>query len=63
LQLTEKGMIETDQILIVKLKEGDIRSFQSIYHFYYPRIYNFCLKLLPASEDARDAAQKVFIAL
>lgn len=49
--------------LIIKLKKGEIPAFRSIYNLYHHRIYNFCLKLLPTSEDARDAVQKVFVSL
>lgn len=48
---------------ILNLKKGDIRTFQNIYNSYYPRIYSFCLKLLPSAEEAREVVQKVFIAL
>lgn len=49
--------------LVSKLKGGDIHAFESIYKLYHQRIFNFCLKLLPTIDDAREATQKVFIAL
>jgi RNA polymerase sigma-70 factor (ECF subfamily) len=49
--------------LVSKLKGGDIHAFESIYNLYRPRIFNFCLKLLPSFDDALDATQKVFIAI
>lgn len=49
--------------LVSKLKGGDINAFESIYKLYHQRIFNFCHKLLPSIDDAREATQKVFIAV
>jgi RNA polymerase sigma-70 factor (ECF subfamily) len=50
-------------LLICKLKAGDINAFEQIYNLFHQRIFNFCLKLLPSIDDAREATQKVFIAI
>ena len=60
-----KGAMNEDNLthLVSKLSIGDIHAFESIYKLYQQRIFNFCLKLLPSIDDAREATQKVFIAI
>jgi RNA polymerase sigma-70 factor, ECF subfamily len=56
-------MFFDEKALIIELKQNNVQAFSEIFSYYHRRIYNFCLRLLPSTEDAEDAVQKVFIAL
>jgi RNA polymerase sigma-70 factor (ECF subfamily) len=56
-------MLDSLDDLVLRLKKGDIKAFESIYNQYHHRIFNFCSKLLPSTDDVNEAVQKVFISL
>jgi RNA polymerase sigma-70 factor (family 1) len=43
--------------------EGDISSFEEVYHMFSKRVYAFSLKYLRNKEDAEGVVQEVFIKL
>ena len=52
---------QTDEVLLVKLKRGNIRSFEAIYDRYAPMVLNFVRKmikdcLLYTSPSPRDCS-------
>lgn len=50
-----------DDILIEKLKSGDITAFREIVKEYKVRVLNTCYRFLLNKEDAEDICQEVFI--
>jgi RNA polymerase sigma-70 factor (ECF subfamily) len=49
--------------LLAKLKQGNPKAFEVIYNELHQKIYNFSLRLLLSSEDAKEIVQRVFVAL
>jgi len=52
-----------DKLIINKLKEGDVLSFDSIFKKYNKKVYYFALSYLKNKEDAEDVVQEVFMNL
>lgn len=52
-----------DNDTIVRLREGDITSFNSVYKTYRSRLYANILKLVKSPEIALDILQDVFISM
>jgi len=52
-----------DRIMIKKLKEGDVLSFDRIYEMYHKRVYYFALSYLKNREEAEEIVQEVFLNL
>ena len=52
-----------DKIIINKLKEGDVLSFDNIFKKYNRKVYYFALSYLKNKEEAEDTVQEVFINL
>ncbi|MEJ2723348.1 MAG: sigma-70 family RNA polymerase sigma factor [Deltaproteobacteria bacterium] len=50
-----------DSDLIGRFKRGDPSAFEAIVRKYQDRVYNLCRYMLRDPEDARDAAQDVFL--
>ncbi|WP_346858246.1 RNA polymerase sigma-70 factor [uncultured Draconibacterium sp.] len=50
-----------DYIHIVKLIDGDARSFDVLFEKYSGRLFNFALKYLKSVEDAEEVVQSVFL--
>jgi len=46
---------------IIKLREGDAKSFDVLFEKYSGRLYNFALKYLKSVEDAEGVVQSVFL--
>ena len=52
----------TDQTLVLqRLKEGDEKTFELLFHRYYAALCFFANKILKDEEAARDVVQEVFI--
>lgn len=52
----------TDQTLVLqRLKEGDEKTFELLFHRYYATLCFFANKILKDEEAARDVVQEVFI--
>jgi RNA polymerase sigma-70 factor (ECF subfamily) len=56
-------MLESDNSLILGLKQGDKNAFEFIYKKFHQRLFTFCNKLMLNSDDADDVVQRVFITL
>jgi RNA polymerase sigma-70 factor (family 1) len=52
-----------DNIIINKLKEGDVLSFDNIFKKYNRKVYYFALSYLKNKEEAEDIVQEVFMSL
>jgi RNA polymerase sigma-70 factor, ECF subfamily len=50
-----------DRELLTRCKGGDRAAFEQLVLKYQDRIYNLCRHMLQDADDARDAAQDVFI--
>jgi RNA polymerase sigma factor (sigma-70 family) len=53
--------IQEDIYYIRRVKEGDREAFRWVVDRYKDMVYTLCLRMLTVEEDARDAAQEVFI--
>ena len=54
---------QTDEVLLVKLKRGNIRSFEAIYDRYAPMVLNFVRKMIKDQMRAEDITQNIFMRL
>jgi len=52
-----------DKLIINKLKEGDVLSFDNIFRKYNKKVYYFAISYLKNKEDAEDVVQEVFMNL
>jgi RNA polymerase sigma factor (sigma-70 family) len=50
-----------DKIIIKKLKEGDVLSFDSILNKYHKKVYYLAFSYLKNKEEASDVVQEVFM--
>lgn len=50
-----------EQLLISKIRKGDVSAFDSIYKTYSSRLYSFALSLLKNPEDAKEIVQDCFL--
>lgn len=50
----------TNKETLQKIISGDKSSFESVYHFYYPRLNYFSKQYLLDSEASKDVVQDVF---
>ena len=56
-------MIREEKTIIKKFKEGDAAAFDSIYHEYSKKLYNFSYGLLKDPDSAGEMVQEVFVNL
>ena len=54
---------QDDKLIINKLKEGDVLSFDSIFKKYNKKVYYFAISYLKNKEEAEDVVQEVFMNL
>lgn len=52
-----------DKLIISKLKEGDVLSFDFIFKKYNKKVYYFAISYLKNKEEAEDVVQEVFMNL
>ena len=52
-----------NKLIINKLKEGDVSSFDAIFKKYNKKVYYFALSYLKNKEEAEDVVQEVFMNL
>ena len=52
-----------DKIIINKLKDGDVLSFDNIFNKYNKKVYYFALSYLKNKEEAEDVVQEAFMNL
>lgn len=59
-----KGVkLEFNQVEINKFKEGDIKSFESIFNAYYKALVGYANTMLNDIDEAEDRVQQVYIML
>jgi RNA polymerase sigma-70 factor (ECF subfamily) len=51
----------TDEILVKRAQGGELAAYGDLVERYQDRVYGLAARLLATPEDARDAAQEVFI--
>jgi RNA polymerase sigma-70 factor (family 1) len=52
-----------DKLIVKKLKEGDVLSFDYFFKKYHKKVYYFAISYLKNKEEAEDVVQEVFINL
>jgi len=50
-----------DKNILIRAKAGDSNAFEYILSFYEKAIYNYCLRILKNSHNAKDVTQETFI--
>lgn len=55
-------MIQDERELIRKLRSGERRGFEEVYHAYAGRVLGFALRLCGERSEAEDLVQEVFLA-
>ena len=50
-----------DKNILVRAQKGDLQAFEEILFFYEKAIYNYCLRVLRNSQNAKDVTQETFI--
>jgi RNA polymerase sigma-70 factor (family 1) len=50
-----------DKLIVNKLKEGDVLSFDLIFNKYHKKVYYFAFSYLKNKEEAEDVVQEVFM--
>lgn len=47
--------------LFQSVAKGDVKSFEKLYHIYFPRLFSFSFKIINDSGIAKDLVQNIFI--
>jgi len=64
LTVGNKGMeFQEDQDLISKIREDDPQAFEKLFNLYHKRVYGFAMRIMPATRDAEEIVQNVFMAV
>jgi len=50
-----------DKNILIRARAGDLDAFEYILSFYEKMIYNYCLRILKNSQNAKDVTQETFI--
>jgi len=61
LNMPEHPDAAQEDAIIGRVLEGNSEAFREIVDLYAPRVLSFCRAHMRSEEDARDAAQEVFI--
>jgi RNA polymerase sigma-70 factor (ECF subfamily) len=56
-------VVDSEQQLITRAKQGDQQAFHCLYENYHRRIYSLCWRMLADKESAEDVCQEVFVQL
>lgn len=54
-------MENIDKNILIRARSSDVEAFEYILSFYEKSIYNYCLRILKNSPNAKDATQETFI--
>lgn len=54
---------ENDNLLLQKISEGDVASFNILYEKYWEKVYTSALKRLKQRDQAKDVTQEVFTSI
>jgi RNA polymerase sigma-70 factor (ECF subfamily) len=52
---------DIDEHLMLKVKKGDVKAFETLVERYQKSLYNFALRMLGSEEDASDMTQEIFL--
>ena len=52
---------ETTNLLAKRIKKGDIKAFDLLYHTYSQKLYGFAFSMLKNHEDAKEIVQDTFL--
>ncbi|MDE2399670.1 MAG: RNA polymerase sigma factor [Patescibacteria group bacterium] len=52
---------DIDKNILIRAKTGDLEAFEYILSFYEKAIYNYCLRMIKNSQNAKDITQETFI--
>jgi RNA polymerase sigma-70 factor (ECF subfamily) len=50
-----------DKDILIRARAGDLDAFEYILSFYEKAIYNYCLRIMKNSQNAKDIIQETFI--
>ena len=50
-----------DKNILIRAKAGDLKAFEYILSFFEKAIYNYCLRIVKNSQNAKDITQETFI--
>jgi len=53
--------LDTDVIIVSRVRSGDIDSFETLVAAYQNKIFSFIYRMVMSVEDARDLTQEVFL--
>jgi len=53
----------SDSLLIERLGQGDISSFETLFYRHYDRVYGLLFRLIGDRQEAEDVTQEVFLKL
>lgn len=53
----------TDNLLLEQIEQGDVASFEALFHQHYDRVYGLLFRLLGNRAEAEDVTQEVFLKL
>ena len=53
----------SDNLLIERLGQGDISSFETLFYRHYDRVYGLLFRLIGNRQEAEDVTQEVFLKL
>ena len=53
----------SDNLLLEQIGQGDVASFEVLFHQHYDRVYGLLFRLLGNRDEAEDVTQEVFLKL
>lgn len=53
----------SDNLLLEQIGQGDVASFEALFHQHYDRVYGLLFRLLGNRAEAEDVTQEVFLKL
>lgn len=53
----------SDNMLLKQIGQGDVASFEALFHQHYDRVYGLLFRLLGNRDEAEDVTQEVFLKL
>ena len=58
---TDLSSVTEEQLLLRQLREGDMGSYETLFHRYYPTFFAFARGMLKDAGAAEDIIQNVFM--
>lgn len=53
--------LHDEQLLVSRLKKGDLEAFDKLFNSFSPKLYRFAFRYLNSKEDAEEIVQEVFL--